>query len=107
MPAALSTTGVTFAGSSYAVSSVTVKDMRDQLDVTSLSNTRKQYQVSPLFSPAEATMEFLGYGPRAGTTGSFSLTSGVSGLGATVTSSSTTFSVNDVIKSQATLQFSR
>ena len=106
MPAALSITGVTFAGSTYAATSVSVKDMREQLDVTALTDTQRQYQVSPLFSVAEATMEFLGYGPRAGASGTFSAP-GVSGIGATVVSSSVTFAVNNIIKSQATLNFSR
>lgn len=106
MPAALSNTGITFAGSTYACASVSVRDAAEQLDVTSLTDTRKQYQNSPLRNAPEATLEFMGYGPRAGTSGSFSAP-GVSGLGATVTSSSTTFAVNNIIRSQATIQFSR
>ena len=106
MPAALSSTGITFAGTNYACASVTVRDSAEQLDVTALTDTQKQYQNSPLKNVAEATLEFMGYGPRAGTSGSFSAP-GVSGLGATVTSSSTTFAVNNIIRSQATLQFSR
>lgn len=106
MPAALSSTAITFSGSTYACASVTVRDSADQLDVTVLTDTQKQYQNSPLKNAAEATLEFMGYGPRAGATGTFSAP-GVSGLGATVMSSSTTFAVNNVVRSQATIQFSR
>lgn len=106
MPAVLSSTGITFSGTTYACASVTVRDSAEQLDVTSLTDTQKQYQNSPLKSASEATLEFLGYGPRAGTTGAFSAP-GVSGIGGTVTSSSTTFAVNNIIRSQATIQFSR
>lgn len=106
MPAALSSTGITFGGTTYACASVTVRDSAEQLDVTALTDTQKQYQASPLRNAAEATLEFMGYGPRAGVTGSFSAP-GVSGLGATVTSSSVTFAVNNVVRSQATIQFSR
>lgn len=105
MPA-LSSTGITFSGSNYVATSVTVRDMRDQIDVTTLVDGQRQYQVSPLFNAAEAQIEFMGYGPRAGATGSFSAP-GVSGLGATVVSSSVTFNLNEPIRSQATLQFSR
>lgn len=106
MPAALSSTGITFAGTIYACASVTVRDSAEQLDITSLTDTQRQYQNSPLKNAAEATLEFMGYGPRAGSTGTFSAP-GVSGLGATVTSSSTTFAVGNIIRSQATIQFSR
>lgn len=106
MPAVLSSTGITFSGTNYACASVTVRDSAEQLDVTSLGDTQKQYQNSPLKSPSEATFEFLGYGPRAGASGAFSAP-GVGGLGGTVTSSSTTFAVNNIIRSQATIQFSR
>lgn len=106
MPAALSSTAITFAGSTYACASVSVAESTEQLDVTTLTDTQRKYQNSPLKDAAEATLEFMGYGPRAGATGTFSAP-GVSGLGATVVSSSTTFAVNDIIKSQATIQFSR
>lgn len=106
MPAALSNTGITFAGSTYACGSVTVRDGTEQLDVTSLVDTQKKYQNSPLKNVSEATLEFMGYGPRAGATGAFSAP-GVSGIGATVTSSSTTFAMNNIVRSQATMQFSR
>lgn len=106
MPAALSSTGITFAGSTYACSSVTVRDGAEQLDVTVLTDTQRKYQNSPLKNVSEATLEFMGYGPRANATGTFSAP-GVSGLGATVVSSSTTFAVNNVIRSQATIQFAR
>ena len=76
------------------------------MDVTVLTDTRKKYQGAPLKNAAEATLEFMGYGPRSGASGSFSAP-GVSGIGATVMSSSTTFAVNNVIRSQATIQFSR
>lgn len=106
MAAALSSTGITFSGATYACASVSVRDGSEQLDVTSLSNSQRQYQNSPLRNASEATLEFMGYGPRAGATGTFSAP-GVSGLGATVISSSTTFAVNNIIRSQATIQFSR
>ena len=106
MPAALSSTGITFAGTNYSCASVTVRDGSEQLDVTSLTDTQRQYQNSPLRNAAEATLEFMGYGPRAGTSGSFSAP-GVSGLGGTVTSSSVTFATNNIVRSQATIQFSR
>jgi hypothetical protein len=106
VPAALSSTAITFSGSTYACASVTVRDSAEQLDVTTLTDTQRQYQNSPLKNAAEATLEFMGYGPRAGATGAFTAP-GVSGLGATVTSSSTTFAVNNIIRSQATIQFSR
>lgn len=105
MPAALSSTGITFSGNTYACASVTVRDSAEQLDVTTLTDTQKQYQNSPLKNGSEATLEFMGYGPRAGATGAFSAP-GVANLGATVTSSSVTFAVNNIIRSQATLQFS-
>lgn len=78
--------------------------MKDQIDVTTLTATRRQYLDSPLFSPGEATLEFLGYGPRAGATGALSV-GGASVGNATVTSSSVTFAVNEPIRSQATFQF--
>ena len=106
MPAALSSTGITFAGSTYACASVTVRDSSEPLDVTSLVDSQKQYQAAPLKNVSEATLEFMGYGPRAGSSGAFSAP-GVSGLGGTVTSSSTTFAVGNIIRSQATIQFSR
>ena len=106
MPAALSSTGITFAGSTYACASVTVRDSAEQLDVTALTDTQKQYQTAPLKNASEATLEFMGYGPRAGVSGTFSAP-GVSALGGTVTSSSTTFAVGNIIRSQATIQFSR
>ncbi len=102
----LSSTTVSFGGTNYTATSASVRDMRDQIDVTSLTNTRRQYQASPLRAPSEATLEFLGYGPRAGATGSLTL-SGVAGLTGTVVSSSTTFGVNEPIRSQATVQFAR
>lgn len=106
MAAALSNTGITFSGTVYQATSVSVKDVRESLDVTSLNDIQKQYQASPLFGAAEATVDFVGYGPRAGATGAFSCP-GVAGLGATVVSSSVTFNVNEIIKSQATIQFAR
>lgn len=105
MPA-LSNTTVQFGGTTYTATSVTVRDMRDQIDVTALSDTQRQYQVSPLFNAAEAQVEFVGYGPRAGTSGSLTAP-GVSGIGGTVVSSSTTFNLNEPIRSQATIQFTR
>jgi hypothetical protein len=80
--------------------------MRDQIDVTALTDTQRQYQVSPLFNAAEAQVEFIGYGPRAGATGLLSAP-GVSGIGGTVVSSSVTFNLNEPIRSQATIQFTR
>jgi hypothetical protein len=106
VPAVLSSTGITFSGATYACASVSVRDGAEQLDVTALSNTQRQYQNSPLRNVSEATLEFMGYGPRAGATGTFSAP-GATGLGATVISSSTTFAVNNIIRSQATIQFSR
>ena len=106
MPAALSNTGITFSNTTYAATSVTVRDSRDQIDITNLSSTQKQYQVSPLFSTSEAQIDFVGYGPRAGASGLFSAP-GVSSISGTVVSSSTTFNVNEIIRSQATIQFSR
>jgi hypothetical protein len=106
VPAALSSTGITFAGSTYACASVTVRDSAEQLDVTSLLDTQKQYQAAPLREASEATLEFMGYGPRAGASGAFTAP-GVSALGGTVISSSTTFAVGNIIRSQATIQFSR
>ena len=106
MPAALSSTGITFAGTSYACASVTVRDSADQLDVTAPTDSQKQYQNSPLRNAPEATLEFMGYGPRAGASGTFTAP-GVAGLGATVTSSTITFAVNNIVRSQATIQFSR
>lgn len=106
MPAALSSTAITFAGSTYACASVNVREGAEQLDVTVLTDTRKKYQASPLKNAAEASLEFMGYGPRSGATGAFTAP-GVSGIGATVVSSSTTFQVGNVIKSSASLQFSR
>lgn len=106
MPAVLSSTAITFSGQTFACASVSVAESAEQLDVTTLTDTQRKYQNSPLKNAAEATLEFMGYGPRAGATGNFSAP-GVSGLGATVVSSSTTFAVNDIIRSQATIQFSR
>lgn len=106
MPAALSNTTVQFGGSTYTATSVTVRDMRDQIDVTALSDTQRKYQVSPLFNAAEAQVEFVGYGPRAGASGALTAP-GVSGIGGTVVSSSTTFNLNEPIRSQATIQFTR
>lgn len=106
MPAALSSTGITFAGSTYACASVTVRDSAEQLDITTLTDTQRQYQNSPLKNAAEATLEFMGQGPRAGVTGNFTAP-GVSNLGGTVTSSSVTYAVNNIVRSQATIQFSR
>lgn len=106
MPATLSNTGITFSGATYVATSVTVRDMRDQIDVTALTDTQRQYQVSPLFNAAEAQIEFVGYGPRAGATGALSAP-GVSSIGGTVVSSSTTFNLNEPIRSQATIQFRR
>ena len=105
MAAALSSTGITFGGANYACASVTVRDSAEQLDVTALTDSQKQYQNAPLKNASEATLEFMGYGPRAGSSGTFT-GPGVS-LGATVTSSSTTFAVGNIIRSQATIQFSR
>jgi hypothetical protein len=105
VPAALSNTIVSFNGTAYTATSVTVRDMRDQIDVTALSDTQRKYQVSPLFNAAEAQVEFIGYGPRAGTSGPLTAP-GVS-LGGTVVSSSTTFNLNEPIRSQATIQFTR
>lgn len=105
MSAELSSTAITFAGAVYACASVTVRDSAEQLDVTALSDTQRKYQNSPLKNASEATLEFMGYGPRAGASGTFGAP-GVS-LGATVTSSSTTFAVNNIVRSQATIQFSR
>lgn len=106
MPAALSNTTVQFGGTTYTATSVTVRDMRDQIDVTALSDTQRKYQVSPLFNAAEAQVEFVGYGPRAGSSGALTAP-GVSGIGGTVVSSSTTFNLNEPIRSQATIQFTR
>lgn len=105
MPA-LSYTGVTFASTTYKVTNVSVRDMKDQIDVTTLNDTRRQYQAAPLFQAAEATVDFMGYGPRAGATGSFSAP-GVSGIGGTVVSSSLTLQLNEPVRSQATIQFTR
>jgi hypothetical protein len=106
VPVALSKTTITFSSTVYTATSVVVRDMREQIDVTSLSDGQRQYQVSPLFNAAEAQVEFVGYGPRAGASGVLTAP-GVSGIGGTVVSSSTTFSLNDLIRSQATIQFTR
>jgi len=106
MPAALSRTTITFSGTIYTATSVTVRDMRDQIDVTTLADSQRKYQVSPLFNAAEAQVEFIGYGPRAGVTGSLAAP-GVSNVQGTVVSSSVTFNLNEPIRSQATIQFSR
>ena len=106
MPATLSNTTMTFSSVAYTATSVTVRDMRDQIDVTGLSDTQRKYQVSPLYNAAEAQIEFIGYGPRAGTSGTLTAP-GVSGSSGTVVSSSTTFNLNEPIRSQATIQFSR
>lgn len=104
MAAALSFTGCTFAGNSYCITSATVREQKDQIDVTCLSDTgSKQYQASPLFQAKEVSLDFLGYGPRAGAAGTLTI-EGISSLGATVVSSSTTFQLNEPIRSQATLQ---
>jgi len=100
----LSKTGVTFSGTAYYATSVSIKKSGSQIDVTALSDTQKQYMVSPLSDPLQATMDFVGYGPRAGTSGTFTC-DGVAGVAATCVSSSTTFAVGDVVKSQATLQY--
>jgi hypothetical protein len=106
MPASLSITGCTFASTVYSITSASVKDQKDQIDVTVLTDaTSKQYQASPLFQPKEVSLDFIGYGPRAGVSGGLSL-AGISGLGATVVSSSTTFQLNEPIRSQATLNVS-
>jgi len=102
----LSYTGITFGSSTYAATSVTVRDMREQIDVTVLTDTQRQYQVSPLFNAAEAQIDFMGYGPRAGVGGALTAPS-VSGIVGTVMSSSVTFAVNEPIRSQATIQFTR
>jgi len=106
VPAALSNTTVQFGGTTYTATSVVVRDMRDQIDVTALSDTQRKYQVSPLFNAAEAQVEFVGYGPRAGVSGALTAP-GVSAIGGTVVSSSTTFNLNEPIRSQATIQFTR
>ena len=106
MPTALSKTTMSFSSTVYTATSIVVRDMRDQIDVTALSDNQRQYQVSPLFNAAEAQVEFIGYGPRAGATGSFTAP-GVSGISGTVVSSSVTFNLNEPIRSQATIQFSR
>lgn len=101
MPA-LSLTTCSFAGTAYNITSASVNKQKEQIDVTSLADaTSRQYQESPLFQPREVTMEFLGYGPRAGAVGTLSV-AGVSS-GGTVTSSSTTFAVNEPVRSQATI----
>ena len=97
---------MSFSGTVYTATSVTVRDMRDQIDVTALKDTQRQYQVSPLFNAAEAQVEFIGYGPRAGASGALSAP-GVTGITGTVVSSSVTFNLNEPIRSQATIQFSR
>jgi len=106
VPIALSKTTVSFSSTTYTATSIVVRDMRDQIDVTALSDNQRQYQVSPLFNAAEAQFEFVGYGPRAGSTGALTAP-GVSGIGGTVVSSSTTFNLNEPIRSQATIQFTR
>jgi hypothetical protein len=106
VPAALSNTTISFGSTNYTATSVTVRDMRDQIDVTALDDTQRQYQVSPLFNAAEAQVEFVGYGPRAGVSGALTAP-GVSGISGTVVSSSVTFNLNEPIRSQATIQFSR
>jgi len=106
VPAILSSTTITFAGSTWACASVSVRDSAEQLDITALSDTARQYQDSPLRNAAEATLEFMGAGPRAGATGTFTAP-GVAGISGTVTSSSITFAVNNIVRSQATIQFSR
>lgn len=104
MAAALSFTGCTFAGASYCITSATVREQKDQMEVTCLADaTSKQYQASPLYQAKEVSLDFLGYGPRAGATGTLTI-EGISSLGATVVSSSTTFQLNEPIRSQATLQ---
>lgn len=94
---------VTFGGN-YTATSASVRRMKDQIDVTNLTDSRRQYQDSPLFSPGEATLEFLGYGPRAGATGTLSVAGASIGV-ATVVSSSVTFALNEPIRSQATFQY--
>lgn len=106
MPIALSKTTVSFSSTTYTATSIVVRDMRDQIDVTALSDNQRKYQVSPLFNAAEAQFEFIGYGPRAGASGALTAP-GVSGIGGTVVSSSTTFNLNEPIRSQATIQFTR
>jgi len=103
MAAARSSTTVTFAAVTYTATSASVRKSRDQVDVTSLNDNQRQYIVSPLFGTSEVQLEFLGYGPRAGNSGSL-VAAGVSAVG-TVVSSSTTFRVNEPIRSQATIQF--
>lgn len=102
MAAQLSLTTCSFNGTTYYITSASVNKQKDQIDVTALSDsTSRQYMESPLFQPREVTMEFLGYGPRAGAVGTLTV-AGVNG-GGTVTSSSTTFAVNEPVRSQATI----
>lgn len=98
---------VTFNGTTYFVSSISVKENLQSLDITTLDDLQSRALTSAtLRDAAEATIDFMGYGPRARATGSFAAP-GVSGLGATVVSSSTSFAVNEPVRSQATIQFRR
>ena len=98
---------VTFGGTAYTVTGISVKDSQDTLDVTTLSDTTSRNLINaPFKQAAEATIDFFGVGPRARATGAFSAP-GVSGLVGTVVSSSVTLAVNEPVRSQATIQFRR
>lgn len=108
MPATLAGgVSVSFGGTAYTVTGISVQDSIQMQDITTLDDsTFRRVTKSALKDAAQATLDFLGYGPRAAATGSFTAP-GVSGIGGTVISSSTTLAVGEPVRSQATIQFRR
>ena len=115
-------TSLTVAGTSYTVTSLTVNfsdvsGNSDPIDISHLGQTTGEEiltQARPLIGSGtgetgkEISFDYIGNSQLAGgTTGSYSITGGVSLSGdCTVLSSSLTLAVNDVVRGSATVRVS-
>jgi hypothetical protein len=115
-------TSLTVAGTSYTVTSLTVNfsdvsGNSDPIDISHLGQTAGEEiltQAKPLIGSGtgetgkEISFDYIGNSQLAGgTTGSYSITGGVSLSGdCTVLSSSLTLAVNDVVRGSATVRVS-
>lgn len=97
----------TFGGTTLSVTNVQVNESQDLIDATDLGvaqNDRRIY-VGGFASDAEVTIEYFGDILTSGTSGALSISGPVSYSGtATVSSSSVTASVGDLVRGSASFR---
>ena len=97
----------TFGGTTLSVTNVSINESQDLVDATDLGvapNDRRVY-VGGFASDAEVQIEYFGDILTSGTTGALSITGPISYSGAaTISSSSVSASVGDLVRGNATFR---